>query len=578
MQTAAQDEAIRIRTAALPANLADAVRSHARRTPEGIALIEHHTGATVTWKAFDRAVDAFAALLLQKVFEKGDVLATSLPLLKEHVFLQHACYRIGVVVAPLDLRLRAGEIRAAFEKLRPRGYFFAGAPALMPVMREVVGAFEGVRHWVQFQAERDGLLPGATFVKDFTSGIKGAYLRSLLTGAVRRARPRVGPRDGALVIFTTGSTGSPKAALLCHQGVLTQNVALQVGFALRDDDRLLVNLPPSHVGCATELLGTAVHAGLTAILIQIFDAEKSLEAIAQHRATVLGQIPALFNLEWNHRRYAELDLSSVRMAIYGGQAVPRPFLEKLRTMAPHIGTGLGLTETSGFCTYTAPDASVESLQAGIGFASPLCPMTIRAPMREDGTAGAEVAPGELGEVCFSGPQVFLGYLGDPEATARAISSDGQLYTGDLGRIGPQGLQLAGRVKLTIKPKGFQVFPGDVENHVVTALQGRATAAACVGAEHAVWAEAVVLFVERSGEASLTVEEVHLACRTMASYARPSHVEIVEAGTLPMNRVAKTDYLALKERAQAIVEALRRDGKWDARGEVGVRPLPGAPAR
>ena len=177
-------------------------------------------------------------------------------------------------------------------------------------MREVVGQLPGVAHWVQFQAERDGLLPGAAWVKDFTAGIKGAYLRSLLTGSVRRARRRVGPRDGALVIFTTGSTGSPKAALLCHQGVLAQNVALTVGFGLREDDRLLVNLPPSHVGCATELLGTAVHMGVTAVLIQIFDAERSLEAIAQHRATVLGQIPALFNLEWNHRRYAELDLSA----------------------------------------------------------------------------------------------------------------------------------------------------------------------------------------------------------------------------------------------------------------------------
>jgi acyl-CoA synthetase (AMP-forming)/AMP-acid ligase II len=565
MLSPAQDQAIRARTAALPDNLADAVAAHARRIPDGAALVEHHTGTTVTWKAFDRSVDAFAALLLQKGFKKGDVLATSLPLLKEHVFLQHACYRVGVVFAPLDLRLRAGEIRAAFEQLRPRGYFFAGAPALMPVMREVVGQLPGVAHWIQFQAERDGLLAGATWVKDFTAGVKGAYLRALLTGAVRRARRRVGPRDGALVIFTTGSTGSPKAALLCHQGVLTQNVALAVGFALRDDDRLLVNLPPSHVGCATELLGTSVHMGTTAILIQIFDAERSLEAIAQHRATVLGQIPALFNLEWNHRRYAELDLGSVRMAIYGGQAVPRPFLEKLRTMAPHIGTGLGLTETSGFCTYTAPDASVESLVAGIGHATPICPMTIRQPMRADGTAGAEVEPGELGEVCFEGPQVFLGYLGDPEATARAVSKDGLLYTGDLGRLGPHGLQLSGRVKLTIKPKGFQVFPGDVENHVVSALPGRAVAAACVGAEHAVWVEAVVLFVERHGDAALTAEEVHLACRTMASYARPSHVEVVEPGTLPLNRVAKTDYLALREQAQGIVETLRRDGEWDVRG-------------
>ncbi len=413
MKTAAQDQACRERLAALPENLADSVAAHARRQPDGVALIEHHTGEVVTWRAFDRAVDAFAALLLAKGFKRGEVVATSLPLLKEHVYLLHACYRIGVVAAPLDLRLRAGELHACFEKLRPAGYFFAGAPALMPVLREVVGNCPSVRHWVQFQKERAGILPSATWVKDFTAGIKVAYLVGAVLGRVRRARARVGPRDGALVIFTTGSTGSPKAALLSHQGILAQNVALTVGFGLKDDDRLLVNLPPSHVGCTTELLGTAVYQGSTAVLLQLFDAEKSLEAMAAHRVTVLGQIPALFNLEWAHRRYAELDLSSLRLAIYGGQGVPRAFLDRLRAMAPEIGTGLGLTETSGFCSYTALGATAEDLAQGIGFDAPHCPITIRRPLNEDGTAGDEVPPGELGEICFSGPQVFLGYLGDP---------------------------------------------------------------------------------------------------------------------------------------------------------------------
>jgi len=518
----------------------------------------------VSWRALDRAVEAFAAKLLSAGYRQGDVIATSLPLLKEHVYLILACYRIGVVIAPLDLRLRAGELKACFEKLRPRGYFFAGAPALLPVLREVVGADPGVRHWVQLQKEPAGILPGAVWARTFFRDVARRFLVSRLTGAVRRARRRVARRDGALVIFTTGSTGSPKAALLCHEGILTQNAGLAVGFGLRDDDRLLVNLPPSHVGCTTELLGTALYQGITSVLLHIFDAEKSLEAIARHRVTVVGQIPALFNLEWNHRRYGELDHGSLRLAIYGGQAVPRAFLDRLAAMAPGIGTGLGLTETSGFCTYTALGATPEALAGGIGFDMPRCPISIRAPMEADGSAGAVLPPGELGEVCFSGPQLFLGYLADPEATARALSTDGVLYTGDLGTYGPGGLALAGRVKLTIKPKGFQVFPGDVENHVLARLPGKAAGAACVGAEHAVWVEAIVLFVEATADGSLTPEEVREACAGMASYARPSHVEVLPPGTLPQNRVAKTDYLALKERAAELVAGLRAEGRWDGR--------------
>jgi fatty-acyl-CoA synthase len=563
MRTEAQDRACRERQAALADNIADHVAAHARRKPEAIALLEHDTGTAVTWKELDRAADAFAALLLAKGFKKGDVVATSLPLLKEHVYLLVACYRIGVVLAPLDLRLRAGEIRTCLEKLRPAGFFFVGAPALLPVFREVVGTIPSVRHWVQFQPDGAGILPGATWAKDFTRGIAARYVLARLLGSVRRARARVARRDGCLVIFTTGSTGSPKPALLCHESILVQNAALVVGFELRPDERLLVNLPPSHVGCTTELLGTALYEGITSVLLHVFDAEKSLAAIARHRVTMVGQIPALFNLEWNHRRFAEYDLGSLRAAIYGGQGVPRAFLERLRRMAPEIGTGLGLTELSGFCTYTAPGASADDLAEGIGFDAPVCPISIRAPMSEDGTAGRDLPEGELGEICFSGPQVFLGYVGDPEATARAISKDGILYTGDLGTYGPKGLRLAGRTKLTIKPKGFQVFPGDVENAIVGALAGRALAAACVGVEHATWSEAIVAFVECAEGETVTVADVRRACAEIASYARPSHVEILSSGTLPLNRVAKTDYVVLRERAVAIVEGLRRAGGWDA---------------
>lgn len=563
MKTEAQDQACLERQGALLDNVADYVAAHARRKPDSVALVEHDTGEVVTWKELDRAADAFAALLLAKGFRKGDVIATSLPLLKEHVFLLVACYRIGVVLAPLDLRLRAGEIRACLEKLRPAGWFFVGVPALLAVFREVVGTIPSLRHHVQFQKDAQGILPGAIWSKAFTRGIAARYVAGRLLGTVRRARRRVGRRDGCLVIFTTGSTGSPKPALLSHESILTQNAALVVGFELRPDDRLLVNLPPSHVGCTTELLGTALYEGITSVLLHVFDAEKSLAAIARHRVTIVGQIPALFNVQWNHRRYAEYDLGSLRAAIYGGQGVPRAFLDRLRRMAPEIGTGLGLTELSGFCTYTAPGASADDLAEGIGFDAPSCPISVRAPMNADGAAGRELPPGQIGEICFSGPQVFLGYVGDPESTAKVLSKEGVLYTGDLGSYGERGLRLAGRSKLTIKPKGFQVFPGDVENHIVGALAGRASAAACVGVEHAVWSEAIVAFVECAEGQAVTAAEVRAACTAIASYARPSHVEIVPSGALPLNRVAKTDYLVLRERAAEIVEGLRRAGGWDA---------------
>lgn len=546
-------------------NVADYPARWAARRGASPAIIEHDTGETVSWKAFDRAVDAFAAKLLSIGIGKGDIVATTLPLLKEHVYLMYACFRIGAVAAPLDLRLKAGEVRYCFERMRPKAYFFLGHTPVAdfrPMVREVMEHADSVEQWVQFQKEEELVMDGAVGITRFARGIKRQYLKSVLVGSVRRARRRVDRRDPCLIIFTTGSTGAPKPALLCHEGILVQNIGLAVGFEMDESDRMLVNLPPSHVGCTTEQLATTVFGGGVSVILHVFDPAKSLDAVESHGVTILGQIPALFNLEWRLPDYAEHDLSSLRFALYGGQAVSKEFLRRMKAMAPRIGTGLGLTETSGFCTYTNVDADVDELAEGIGFDMPLCPISIREPMRADGAAGDEKAPGEVGEICFSGPQLFLGYLGDPEATARTISTDGICYTGDLGSYDGSGLHFAGRSKLVIKCKGYQVFPDTVESHIATEMVGKVASVAIVGAEHEVFGEGIIAFVEPAVDVELEASDVIAACRTISAYSRPSHVELVPPGEFPLNRVAKTDYMLLRSRAAEVVARLRADGQWD----------------
>ena len=437
--------------------VSDYVTHHALANPRGVALIEHDTGARVTWVELERSVDAFAALLLRNGLRKGDVVATSLPFLKEHVFLMLACFRLGVIIAPLDLRLKAAEVSDAFAQVNPKAWFFLGKTATVdfrPMVEEVLAEHPDCTVRVQVQEDRDGLVTGARHIKRFTRSVKVHDVLSRLTGAVRRARNRQTRRDPCLIILTTGSTGSPKPALLCHENILVQNIGLTVGFGLTDEDRMLVNLPPSHVGGVTEQLLTGIYVGSTSVLLHIFDAEASLRAVEEHRVTTCGQIPALFQMEWRLSGYATHDLSSLRFAIYGGQAVDRPFLERLGAMAERMGTGLGLTETAGFCTYTPVDWGPDEVEGSLGFDSPLCPISVRAPLRDDGTAGDVLPDGQVGEVCFSGPQVFLGYMNDPGATARALSSDGILYTGDLGSYDERGLHFAGRGKFVMKPKGY----------------------------------------------------------------------------------------------------------------------------
>lgn len=554
---------------ALSDNLADYPALYARQQPKRIALVEHDTGESQTWQQFDTFISAVATELLALGLRKGDVIATQLPFTKEHVILMYAAFRAGLVIAPLDLRLRSGEIQSCLEKIKPAVFLFFGVPGNRTFANDIAAlmdAVPGIPHWLQMCRSNESPCAGATDARELflSAFLAAATDPAAIHASASEARGKVSRRDPCLIIFTTGSTGSPKPALLCHENILVQNLGLVDAFDITANDRMLVNLPPSHVGGTTEQLATIMYAGGTAVLLHVFDPQKSLNAIQAHGVTMLGQIPALFGAEWRLSTYADADLSSLRFAIYGGQAVSVPFLQALQRMAPHIGSGLGLTELAGFCTFTKPDASAETLAAGLGHPSPLCPLTIRKPMHPDGSAGEECALGEVGEICFSGPQVFLGYLGEPEATRRTISTDGICYTGDLGSYDKEaGLRFAGRAKLLIKPKGFQVFPEDVERVVLERLRNRATAAAAVGVPHERFTEGIMLFVE-SADPSLTAMEVAVACRELASYARPSHIEIVPPGTLPLNRVAKTDYLALRKTAEERAMQLRAAGQWDCR--------------
>jgi len=303
--------------------------------------------------------------------------------------------------------------------------------------------------------------------------------------------------------------------------------------------------------------------GGTAVLVEIFDASRSLRAITRHGVEILAQIPAMYNLEWMLKDYNHHDLSSLKFAAYGGHSVSRPFIDQLAAMAPVIGTGLGLTEAAGFCTYIQANADDrETILSGLGVDMPVYPCSIRHGMRADGNAGDELPSGETGHLCFRGPQTFLGYVKDPAATAQAISRDGYLYTGDLGYRDAAGLHLTGREKWVIKSFGYQIYPGDVERHICT-LAEKVANCVVVGVAHEVVSEAVVAVVEKRPGVELSHKELDRHARSLASYMRPRHWILLEAGQMPLNRVAKPDYVRAQEMARQEIAALRVRGEWDS---------------
>ena len=521
--------------------------------PNDPAIVNATRGSRVTWSELQRGSLALAAELERMGLRKGDVLAASLPLLDEHILLEFACFRLGVIHAPLDLRLQPAEVLRCLGLSRARAYAFPGklAGADFAALGEAARqSCPSIERLIQFSAPADCIPRAESFA-------------ALMARAASNPAPvhaGVSEHDPAQVIFTTGSTGSPKPALLSHRGILCQNLCLGRAFEFAGG-KVLCNLPASHVGGQAEILLTTLYWGATAITLEVFDPVKSLDAIERHGVTLIGQIPAMFQMEWRTGDYARRQLGSLRHAVYGGQAAPRAFLEQMLRMAPRIATGLGLTEASGFCTYTPLTADADSVAGGVGWSMPAYPMSIRAPMQADGSAGPELPEGETGHVCFRGPQNFLGYLNDPTATAEALSSDGWLYTGDMGGIGEHGLRLAGRAKWVVKTAGYLVYPGDVEAHIAM-LADQVANVGVVGQPHARWGEALVAFVEKRPGADLSEPVLRRHARAITSYMRPLHYVILEPGAMPLNRTAKVDIVRLQQWAAEEVRKLRARGRWD----------------
>ena len=555
----------------------------ARTQPDSVAMVQHEDGREITYQKFASLIDFFALKLLDMGIQKGDRVATQLVLLPEHMALMYACFKIGAIIAPLDVRLSENEVVRDINKIDASAFFFLGETPVRDFRMVGKAALQGcpsVKHLVQFtpNPKPGDIIEGAVSITDLMNKGRLVWLkvRDVFAGTLKKAYQQVDKRTPALIIYTTGTTGEPKPAVLCHENIIVQNQILERGIDFKGDKRhfsVLVNLPPSHVGCVTETFMTTMFIGGKAVLLRIFDAKATLEAIERHKIRVIGQIPTMFRMLWDLPGYETYDLSSLEFVAYAGSAVDTTFLKKLSTMAPRFGTGIGMTENAGFATFTPADISIEEMAGQVGQAFPdLARVSIRKPMEADGSAGAELADEEIGEICYHPPIVFLGYFNQPEETKKAVSTEGILYTGDLGYFkqmdGYKALYLSGRKKFVIKQKGYNVFPGEVEEHIAQ-MEG-VDVVEVIGMKHRMFDEGIFAFVRPLADIRLTSEDVMEHCKSIASYKRPQHVEIWPFGqALPLTRSTKVDKLKLMEIAGPIVERLRNEGKWDGDASHGV---------
>ncbi len=551
-----------------PHTLIGVVEKWASIRPYHMALFFCDTGKEVSYKYLLKAINAMAYKLFNMDLRKGDICVTSLPNSYEHFILGFACMKLGVMWCPLDLSLKPPEIMISLALIRDniKMYCHLGKTKFGnfgTIGYAIRNNYPWLHYVIQFgtsyEKYREGILKGHELFNEAEIEYEGALKKKHDFESYQKECAKVLETDPILLLFTMGTTAFPKPAMLTSRGITCQNMCLSSAFNITGEDRMLVNMPPAFVGGLTEQLMTILFQGGTAIVLGRFDAERSLSAIQNHRVTCLGQIPASYSMEWNLKHYDAYDLSSLKHGIYSGQSVDEEFLNNLAKMAPNIGTGLGLTETSGLCTYTPKKATFDDISHGLGTAFPIYPATIRAQMKEDGLAGDILEDGEIGEICFEGPQTFLGYFNYDVATKEVLSEDSVLYTGDMGFKDEKGIHLAGRKKYMINPKGYRVFQPEIEAYV--SILPEVEYVGVLGAKHAIFTEAVVAYIKVKKGAILTEESINNHCKEMASYKRPSLIVFLE--DFPLTRNNKPDYVILERRLTDDINSARANGKWDS---------------
>jgi long-chain acyl-CoA synthetase len=339
----------------------------------------------------------------------------------------------------------------------------------------------------------------------------------------------------SLLVYTSGSTGAPKGALLTATGLIENGwwIARRMRF---EPVRALVNLPVNHIGCIGDLCATVLTAGGTLVFMDRFDAHRTVAWIAEKRLTWLGQVPAQFQLMVSQGGLQLEHLRGVRYLLWGGAAMPEPLVRFFLASPAQIFGSYGLTECSGTITITEPGAQLDELVASVG--RPVDDTFLRIVDEQ----GRSVPAGCDGEIQLSGPHVFAGYLGQPEASRRCMTADGWLRTGDLGTLDANGnLHLLGRTSEMFKSGGYNVYPREVET-VVESLAG-VELCAVVSVPDALWSEIGIAFVQ-GDPARLTGELLHAHCTSqLARYKIPKR--FIVQPSLPLLPVGKVDKQKLR---------------------------------
>ncbi|HLK13139.1 MAG TPA: AMP-binding protein [Candidatus Binatia bacterium] len=480
--------------------LGDVLRRHARHRGTKIAyVIGPHR---LTYAAFDALANRLAHALRGLGVAHGDRVATLASTRVEYPAIYFACARLGAVHVPLNVRWRAGEVRYALAQSEASVCLVAAEHA--DLVHELRPELPALRHVIAL----DG-------------GAPGSFQRLTATAADTEPapEPRLDERDPHVMLYTSGTTGDPKGALLSHRTYVLQAAQSQAGLGLGEDDVGLCMFPMFHMGGWAMPLGYWASGG-TVVLMEKAQPGEILRTVARERATYLYLIPTLWNAVLALPELGTTDLSSLRALGSGTAAMTAAQVHAIvdGCRNPSLHVLYGQTEAGPVAALRPRDVLRKPTSVG----RPAVGVEVRLVDAED----RDVPAGVAGEIVCRSEFTMLGYWRMPEASAQALRG-GWLHTGDLGVFDEEGfLHVAGRLKELIKCGGENVFPAEVERCL---LEHPAIAeAAVLGVPDPDWGEIVAAAVVPRAGAALTEQEVvaHVRAR-LAGYKKPRLVRILD---------------------------------------------------
>ncbi len=475
-------------------------------SPNKTALIDAESGERLTYKDLNFRAEALAQYLKSFKLNSGDRVAILDYNSILHILLMFALPRLGTAFLPLNFRLSPAELSGIMEDSAPKLLFYG-------------------EEWAETASKLDCSKTG-------TCPVKAADAETAAAGGAGITLPEAGldidPESPWMLLYTGGTTGSPKGAMLSHRMVTWNALNTIISWGLRPDDKIVMAMPFFHTGGINVFTLPLLKLGGTVILMKSFDPDRYLELTEEEKATITFMVPTMYQLMADADRFPETDLSSVRICITGGSPCPESLYHRYWELGLPFKQGYGLTEAGPNC-FSLDDEMIKDKIGSVGKA------VFYGRARSVDDEGREVKSGEIGELALSGPHLFSGYWQNRRATEETIR-DGWLYTGDLVRRDDDGYYyIVDRKKDMFISGGENVYPFEVES--VLYRHPSVAEAAVIGIPHEKWGEVgrayVVLHKGRTAEPK---ELIAFSKANLGRYKVPK--EIIITNSLPKSPAGK----------------------------------------